>query len=347
MENKGLTYRDAGVDVDEGARAVELMKQHVKKTFTKNVLCGLGGFGGLFELDLTGIKQPVLVSGTDGVGTKLKIAFLMDRHDTVGQDCVAMCVNDILCQGAKPLYFLDYLATGKLKPEKVADIVKGIADGCQLAGCALIGGETAEMPGFYEEGEYDMAGFAVGIVDKKKIIDGSRISAGDVLIGLPSSGIHSNGYSLVRKLFFEKMGLTTTDPIDVLDCTLGEALLTPTRIYVDVCTKILERFSVDGMVHITGGGFYENIPRIIPQGLGVEIHLGSWPVLPIFALMQQWGSIADEEMFKTFNMGIGMILVMKKEEGNQLLQYLSDIGEKAYILGEVILGSSGVRLCQK
>lgn len=347
MENKGLTYRDAGVDVDEGARAVELMKQHVKKTFTKNVLCGLGGFGGLFELDLTGIEQPVLVSGTDGVGTKLKIAFLMDRHDTVGQDCVAMCVNDILCQGAKPLYFLDYLATGKLRPEKVADIVKGIADGCQLAGCALIGGETAEMPGFYEEGEYDMAGFAVGIVDKKKIIDGSRISAGDVLIGLPSSGIHSNGYSLVRKLFFEKMGLSTADPIDVLDGTLGEALLAPTRIYVDVCTKILERFSVDGMVHITGGGFYENIPRIIPEGLGVEIHLGSWPVLPIFTLMQQLGNIADEEMFKTFNMGIGMILVMKKEEGNQLLQYLSDIGEEAYTLGEVVPSSTGVRLCQK
>ncbi|MTI54421.1 phosphoribosylformylglycinamidine cyclo-ligase [Geosporobacter ferrireducens] len=347
MENKGLTYRDAGVDVDEGARAVELMKQHVKKTFTKNVLCGLGGFGGLFELDLTGIEQPVLVSGTDGVGTKLKIAFLADRHDTVGQDCVAMCVNDILCQGAKPLYFLDYLATGKLQPEKAADIVKGIADGCQLAGCALIGGETAEMPGFYEDGEYDMAGFAVGIVDKKKIIDGSKISPGDLLIGLPSSGIHSNGYSLVRKLFFEKMGLTTADLIEGLEGTLGEVLLTPTRIYVEVCTKVLECFSVAGMVHITGGGFFENIPRIIPAGLGVEIHLGSWPVLPVFTLMQQQGSITDEEMFKTFNMGIGMILIVKKEEAGKLLQSLADMGEKAYTIGEVVQGSPGVRLCQK
>lgn len=347
MENKSLTYRDAGVDVDEGARAVELMKQHVKKTFTKNVLCGLGGFGGLFELDLTGIEQPVLVSGTDGVGTKLKIAFLADRHDTVGQDCVAMCVNDILCQGAKPLYFLDYLATGKLQPEKAADIVKGIADGCQLAGCALIGGETAEMPGFYEDGEYDMAGFAVGIVDKKKIIDGSKISSGDLLIGLPSSGIHSNGYSLVRKIFFEKMGLTAADLIEGLEGTLGEVLLTPTRIYVEVCTKVLEHFSVAGMVHITGGGFFENIPRIIPEGLGVEIHLGSWPILPVFTLMQQQGSITDEEMFKTFNMGIGMILVVKKEEAGKLLQYLADMGEKAYTIGEVVQGSSGVRLCQK
>lgn len=347
MENKGLSYRDAGVDVDEGARAVELMKQHVKKTFTKNVLCGLGGFGGLFELDLTGIQRPVLVSGTDGVGTKLKIAFLADKHDTVGQDCVAMCVNDILCQGAKPLYFLDYLATGKLKPEKAADIVKGIADGCQLAGCALIGGETAEMPGFYEDGEYDMAGFAVGIVDKDKIIDGSKITAGDLLIGLPSSGIHSNGYSLVRKLFFDKMGLSIKDYIEALDGTLGEALLTPTRIYVDICTKILERFSVAGMAHITGGGFYENIPRIIPQGLGVEIHLESWPVLPIFTLMQQWGSIDRDEMFKTFNMGIGMILVVKPEVGERLMQYLRSIGEEAYVIGEVIPNGTGVRLCQK
>lgn len=347
MENKGLTYRDAGVDVDEGARAVELMKQHVKKTFTKNVLCGLGGFGGLFELDLTGIQRPVLVSGTDGVGTKLKIAFLADKHDTVGQDCVAMCVNDILCQGAKPLYFLDYLATGKLKPEKAADIVKGIADGCQLAGCALIGGETAEMPGFYEDGEYDMAGFAVGIVDKDKIIDGSKISAGDLLIGLPSSGIHSNGYSLVRKLFFDKMGLSIKDYVEALDATLGEALLTPTRIYVDICTKILEGFSVAGMVHITGGGFYENIPRIIPEGLGVEIHLESWPVLPIFTLMQQWGSIERDEMFKTFNMGIGMILVVKPEDREGLMQYLRDIEEEAYVIGEVIPNSTGVRLCQK
>ncbi|MEW9121749.1 MAG: phosphoribosylformylglycinamidine cyclo-ligase [Thermotaleaceae bacterium] len=347
MENKGLTYRDAGVDVDEGARAVALMKEHVKKTFTKNVLCDLGGFGGLFELDLTGIQRPVLVSGTDGVGTKLKIAFLMDKHDTVGQDCVAMCVNDILCQGAKPLFFLDYLATGRLKPEKAAEIVKGIAEGCQLAGCALIGGETAEMPGFYEDGEYDMAGFAVGLADKAKIIDGSSIEAGDVLIGLPSSGIHSNGYSLVRKLFFEEKELSVTDRIEELDSTLGEALLTPTKIYVEVCGKVLEKFSVAGMVHITGGGFYENIPRIIPQDLGVDIQLGSWPILPIFQLMQSWGNIALEEMFKTFNMGIGMILVIKEKESQQLLDYLESMGEKAYAIGKVVSGKSGVTLCQK
>lgn len=347
MEKKSLTYRDAGVDVNEGARAVALMKEHVQRTFTKQVLCDLGGFGGLFELDLTGYERPVLVSGTDGVGTKLKIAFLMDKHDTVGQDCVAMCVNDILCQGAKPLFFLDYVAAGKLKPEKIADIVKGIADGCLQAGCALIGGETAEMPGFYDEGEYDMAGFAVGIVDKHKIIDGSKIKDGDLLIGLPSSGIHSNGYSLVRKLFFDRLNMTVDAYVEELGCTLGEALIAPTRIYVDVCMKVMEKYEIKGMVHVTGGGFYENIPRIIPQGFGVEIRLGSWPVLPIFQLIQKLGDIERDEMFTTFNMGIGMILVAAPEDGEKIMEDLKSMGEEAYIMGHVVRGKHGVILWDK
>ncbi|KXG73798.1 phosphoribosylformylglycinamidine cyclo-ligase [Thermotalea metallivorans] len=347
MEKKSLTYRDAGVDVNEGARAVALMKQHVKKTFTKQVLCDLGGFGGLFELDLTGYERPVLVSGTDGVGTKLKIAFLMDKHDTVGQDCVAMCVNDILCQGAKPLFFLDYVAAGKLKPEKIADIVKGIADGCLQAGCALIGGETAEMPGFYDDGEYDMAGFAVGIVDKDKIIDGAKIKDGDLLIGLPSSGIHSNGYSLVRKLFFDRLNMTVDAYLEELGCTLGEALIAPTRIYVDVCMKVMEKYEIKGMVHVTGGGFYENIPRMIPQGFGVEIQLGSWPVLPIFQMIQKLGDIEGDEMFATFNMGIGMILVVTPEDGEKIMEDLKSMGEAAYIIGHVVRGKHGVTLWDK
>jgi phosphoribosylformylglycinamidine cyclo-ligase len=344
MEKKPLTYKDAGVDVNEGARAVELMKHHVKKTFTKQVLCDLGGFGGLFELDLTGYKRPVLVSGTDGVGTKLKLAFLMDQHDTVGQDCVAMCVNDILCQGAKPLFFLDYVATGKLESEKIANIVKGISDGCIQAGCALIGGETAEMPGFYEDGEYDMAGFAVGIVEKSKIIDGSKIKGGDLLIGLPSSGIHSNGYSMVRKLFFDELGMTTDTFVDALNNTLGETLLKPTRIYVDVCTKIMEKHEIKGMVHITGGGFYENIPRILPQGLGVSIELGSWKALPIFQLIQNLGQVEEEEMFSTFNMGIGMILVVDRDEAPNVIRELEGLGEEAYIIGRVVEEKPGVTL---
>ncbi|WZL73930.1 phosphoribosylformylglycinamidine cyclo-ligase [Clostridiaceae bacterium 35-E11] len=347
MKNQSLTYKDAGVDVHEGAKAVTLMKQHVKKTLTKNVLCDLGGFGGLFELDLTGYQKPVLVSGTDGVGTKLKLAFLMDKHDTVGQDCVAMCVNDILCQGAKPLFFLDYIATGKLEASKVADIVKGISDGCVQAECALIGGETAEMPGFYEDGEYDMAGFAVGIVDKEKIIDGSQIHAGDVLIGLPSTGIHSNGYSLVRKLFFDQLKYRVDQYIEALEGTLGEVLITPTRIYVDVCMKIIKEFTVKGMVHMTGGGFYENIPRIIPEGLGVKIDLGSWNVLPIFEVIQELGNVETEEMFGTFNMGIGMILVVDAQEAPKIMEYLEKLKEKAYVIGEVVAGKSGVELCQK
>lgn len=347
MKNQSLTYKDAGVDVHEGAKAVTLMKQHVKKTLTQNVLCDLGGFGGLFELDLTGYQKPVLVSGTDGVGTKLKLAFLMDKHDTVGQDCVAMCVNDILCQGAKPLFFLDYIATGRLEAPKVADIVKGISDGCVQAGCALIGGETAEMPGFYGDGEYDMAGFAVGIVDKEKIIDGSQIQEGDMLIGLPSTGIHSNGYSLVRKLFFDQLGYGIDQYMEDLGCTLGEALITPTKIYVDVCMKVLKEFRVKGMVHMTGGGFFENIPRIMPKGLEVKINLGSWHVLPIFQVIQKLGNIQTEEMFGTFNMGIGMILVVDSQEAPKMVEYLDTLGEKAYVIGQVMAGKSGVELCQK
>ena len=340
-----LTYKNAGVDTKEGEKAVNLMKSHVQKTFNANVLNGLGGFGSLFKLDLTEIKEPVLVSGTDGVGTKLKIAFLMDRHDTVGQDCVAMCVNDILCQGAKPLFFLDYIATGKVKAEKIADIVKGIADGCLRAGCALIGGETAEMPGFYSDGDYDIAGFAVGIVDKDKIIDGSGIIEGDVLIGLPSSGLHSNGYSLARKLFFDQLNLGVSDYIPELNKTLGEALLTPTKIYAQECEEV-SKLPVKGIVHITGGGFFENIPRIIPEGLGTEINLGSWDIPPIFSCIQKRGEIETEEMYATFNMGIGMIMIISEAEAFKVISKLFNIGEKVAIIGKIVKGS-GVSLCPR
>ncbi|MCG8541103.1 MAG: phosphoribosylformylglycinamidine cyclo-ligase [Clostridia bacterium] len=340
-----LTYSNSGVNIEEGARAVDLMKSYVKSTFTKNVLLDLGGFGGLFELDIKDYKAPVLVSGTDGVGTKLKIAFMMDKHHTIGIDLVAMCVNDILCQGAKPLFFLDYVATGKLKAEKIADIVKGISQGCIRAGCALIGGETAEMPGFYGDGEYDMAGFSVGIVDKDKIIDGSKIEEGDIVIGLPSSGIHSNGYSLVRKLFFDKLGYGLDKYLKELGETLGEALLKPTRIYVDIVMKVLEKYEVRGMCHITGGGFYENIPRIVPQSLGVEINLGSWEVLPIFEIIQKYGDVHIDEMFKTFNMGIGYLFVVSQGEADDIVDLIEASGERAYKIGRVLRGIDGVKLC--
>ena len=338
MTDEKLTYKDAGVDTKEGERAVSLMKPHVKKTFNENVLTGLGGFGSLFRLDVKGMEEPILVSGTDGVGTKLKLAFLMDRHDTVGQDCVAMCVNDVLCQGAKPLFFLDYIATGTVKAEKIADIVKGIADGCVLAGCALVGGETAEMPDFYTEGEYDMAGFAVGIVDRKKMIDGSKIKEGNVVIGIASSGIHSNGYSLVRKLFFDKLGMSVTDQVEELGTTLGEALLTPTKIYTGACNAVFEKSEVNGIVHITGGGFYENIPRIIPEGLGVSIRLGSWPVPIIFQFIQKKGNVGLKEMFSTFNMGIGMMMIVDPEKKDAVLSALEHAGEKASVIGEIVKG---------
>ena len=335
MEDTKLTYKDAGVDTKEGERAVSLMKEHVKGTFNKNVLTGLGSFGSLFALDVKDMKEPVLVSGTDGVGTKLKLAFLMDKHDTVGIDCVAMCVNDVLCQGAKPLFFLDYIATGKVTAEKIADIVKGIADGCKQSGSALVGGETAEMPGFYGEGEYDMAGFSVGIADKDKIITGAKVKPGNKIIGIASSGIHSNGYSLVRKVFFDKAGMKVDDYVEELGETLGEALLRPTRIYADACNAVLPNFTVNGIVHITGGGFYENIPRILPEGTAVVIDTESWEKPPIFDYISKTGNIEKKEMFSTFNMGIGMMMVVEAEDADQALKALADAGEKAWIIGDI------------
>jgi phosphoribosylformylglycinamidine cyclo-ligase len=275
------------------------------------------------------MKEPVLVAGTDGVGTKLKIAFLTDKHDTVGQDCVAMCVNDVLCQGAQPLFFLDYIATGKVHAEKTAEIVKGVADGCLLAGCSLVGGETAEMPGFYQDGEYDMAGFAVGIVDRDKIVDGHGIKSGDVLIGIPSSGVHSNGFSLIRKLFFEKLGMAATDYVEELGATIGETLLTPTRIYSDVCRAVLPKVDVKGMIHITGGGFFENIPRVIPEGLGVKIDRNAWEPLPIFRHIQSKGGIEDREMFSTFNMGIGLIMIVSPQDADRAVSLISAVDGKS------------------
>jgi len=330
------TYKSAGVDVEEGQKAVALMKNAVKETFTKNVLTGLGGFGGLFELDLEGIPKPVLVSGTDGVGTKLKLAFMMDRHDTIGQDCVAMCVNDILCQGAKPLFFLDYLATGKLKAEKAETIVTGIAKACKESGAALIGGETAEMPGFYDEGEYDLAGFVVGIVDKDRMITGENIGAGDALIGISSSGVHSNGFSLARKIFFEQEKMKPEDHSRRLGKTIGEALLTPTKIYVKPIQSLMESVTIKGMSHITGGGFYENIPRMLPKGVGIEIWKNSFPVPEIFNMIRDLGRIEEEEMYKTFNMGIGMVLAVDKEDVKKTLTALKESGEEAYHMGDVI-----------
>ena len=330
-----LTYKDAGVDTKEGGRAVELMKDHVKRTFSDNVLTGLGSFGSMYRLDLGDISEPVLVSGTDGVGTKLKIAFLMDKHDTVGQDCVAMCVNDIVCQGAVPLFFLDYIATGKVQAEKIADIVKGIADGCVLSECSLVGGETAEMPSFYADDEYDMAGFAVGIADRSRIIDGSRVAEGDVLIGLPSSGIHSNGYSLVRKIFFDKMDLDVADYVEELGTTLGDALITPTKIYVKACKAVFGKYDIHGVVHITGGGFYENIPRIIPEGLGAEIQTGTWEVPEIFRYIKKCGNVDAREMFSTFNMGIGMIMAVDPKDAEGVMALLQASGEKPSMIGKI------------
>lgn len=336
MEEKKLTYKDAGVDTKEGERAVSLMKEHVKGTFNKNVLTGLGSFGSLFNLDIKDMKQPVLVSGTDGVGTKLKIAFLTDKHDTVGIDCVAMCVNDVLCQGAKPLFFLDYIATGKVKAEKIADIVKGIADGCKQSGSALVGGETAEMPDFYSEGEYDMAGFSVGIVDREKIITGEKVSVGNKIIGIPSTGIHSNGYSLVRKVFFDKMNMSVDKYVEDLGETLGEALLRPTKIYAKACDAVLPQFDVKGIVHITGGGFYENIPRILPEGTAVSINVGTWEIPKIFSYIEKCGNIDRREMFSTYNMGVGMMMVVDEKDADAVVAVLTEAGEKASIIGEII-----------
>ncbi len=339
-------YKQAGVDVEAGYESVRLIKDHVKKTVIDGVLGGIGGFGGLFEIP-EGYKNPVLVSGTDGVGTKLRIAFLMDKHDTIGQDCVAMCVNDVACSGAKPLFFLDYLAVGKNYPEKVADIVKGVADGCVLAGCALVGGETAEMPGFYPIDEYDLAGFSVGVVEKSKITDGKNAKAGDVLIGIASSGVHSNGYSLVRKVFGlgeENAKETLNTYVDELGKTIGEELLTPTRIYVKPLLKLIEEVGINTVSHITGGGFIENVPRMLPKGLKAVIKKGSWDVLPIFDLMQKKADIAERDMYNTFNMGIGMIVAVDKENADRAMACLAEAGEKAYILGELCEGDTGVEI---
>ena len=335
------SYKAAGVDVTAGYKAVELMKAHVARTQTAGCISGIGGFGGLFELDLTGMEKPVLVSGTDGVGTKLKLAFLLDKHDTIGIDCVAMCVNDIICAGAKPLVFLDYVAVGKNYPEKVAQIVSGVAEGCVQAGCALVGGETAEMPGFYPENEYDLAGFSVGAVDKSRILDMNAIKEGDAIIGLASSGVHSNGFSLVRKVF----DVEHTDLgryADRLGKPLGETLLTPTKIYVKPVLKLLEEVKVKSISHITGGGFYENIPRALPQGYQAVIDQNAVEVLPIFRLIQEVGKIPQRDMYNTFNMGIGMCVVVAKEEAQKAVEILCGCGEKAKIIGEIQKGEHTV-----
>lgn len=335
MKSYSETYKEAGVDITAGYKAVELMKKHISRTITGNEMGGIGGFGGLFSLDLSGIKNPVLVSGTDGVGTKLKLAFLMDKHDTVGIDCTAMCVNDIICTGAKPLLFLDYVAVGKNYPEKVEQIVKGVAEGCVQSGCSLIGGETAEMPGFYPEDEYDLAGFAVGIVDKEKILDNTKIKEGDVVIALPSSGVHSNGFSLVRKVFdVENADLKV--PVEALEGkSLGETLLTPTKIYVKPMLDLIEKIEVKAVSHITGGGFYENVPRSIPNGYCAKIDKSKVKILPIFKLIMEKGNIPERDMFNTFNMGVGMTVVVNKEDCEKAIEILKSNGENAYIIGQI------------
>ncbi len=340
MDDK-LTYKSAGVDIDSGNKFVELIKPFVKSTFRPEVLTDIGGFGGLFGLK-GGYKEPVLVSGTDGVGTKLKIAFMADRHDTVGIDLVAMSVNDILVTGAEPLFFLDYFACGKLEPERHAKVVSGIAEGCRQAGCALIGGETAEMPGFYAEGEYDLAGFAVGVVDKSKIIDGSKIKPGDILVGLASSGLHSNGYSLARKVFFEAAGLKVDSYVPELGKTVADELLTPTRIYVKNALTLINSHNVKGLSHITGGGITENLPRVLPEGCRARIRKGSWDVMPVFKFIREKGRVDDAEMFRDFNMGIGMIVVVGAQEAESVAKKAAALGEKAYVLGEIIAGGKGV-----
>lgn len=343
MTKKSWTYKEAGVDIDAGAKEVELIKESVKETYIDGVLGDLGGFGGLFSLKQEWSDEPVLVSGTDGVGTKLRLAIDLGIHDTIGQDCVAMSVNDVLVQGAKPLFFLDYIATGKLEPKLMADIVKGVANACKESGCALLGGETAEMAGFYQEGDYDVAGFAVGIVDRKKLITGETISEGDVILGIPSTGIHSNGYSLVRKLAKENhWDLKKVYPD--FDKSLGEVLLTPTRLYPKVVLPLLSHIDIKGMVHITGGGFYENIPRILPEGTAVVIDGDSWSVLPIFPFLKKEGNIDAHEMYRTFNCGIGMLLILNQEDADKAMDILSEQGEKIYRIGYVTKGKKEVTI---
>ena len=343
MKSVSESYAAAGVDVTAGYKAVELMKAHVARTNIPGVLSGIGGFGGLFEPDLKGIRRPVLVSGTDGVGTKLKLAFLLDKHDTVGIDCVAMCANDVACSGAQPLFFLDYVACGKNVPEKIAAIVSGVAEGCVQAGCALIGGETAEMPGFYPDGEYDLAGFAVGIVDKKKVINGKNIQAGDVLLGIKSSGIHSNGYSLVRKLFGDSDRAELEKYDERLGASPAEVLLTPTKIYVRSILTLVAKVPVKGIAHITGGGFIENIPRIFPEGIGCEIDKNSYEVPAVFRVMQERAGISDEQIYNTFNMGIGMVVCVSPENAAAAAASLKESGEEVVVLGRTTEGK-GVTL---
>ena len=336
---KKMTYRDAGVDIDAGNESVSLIKDSVRATYRPEVLGDLGGFGGLFALRVQDYREPVLVSGTDGVGTKLRLAFLLNRHDTIGQDAVAMCVNDILVQGAEPLFFLDYLAVGKLEPTQVADVVSGVARACKESGCALIGGETAEMAGFYPVGEYDIAGFAVGVVERERLITSARVKAGDVLLGLPSSGVHSNGYSLVRKIVFEHKGFHGDEYMEELGRTIGEELLTPTRLYPQVCLPLIRDFDLHGMVHITGGGFYENIPRALPEGMGAEVNAAAWEMPAVFRLIQKWGNVDWAEMYRTFNMGIGMVLIASEEEAARIEARLDAQHEAVFRIGRVTEGA--------
>ena len=341
-----LTYKQSGVDIDEGNRAVDLIKGKIKSTYDNNVIGDLGNFSGLYSLkDFVNMQEPVLLSSTDGVGTKLKLAQMMDKHDTVGIDLVAMCVNDLICQGAKPLFFLDYIATGKLVAEQVEQIVGGIADGCKMAGCALIGGETAEMPGMYSEDEYDLAGFSVGIADKTKIVSGKDVKAGDTLIGIPSSGIHSNGFSFVRKIFLDTYNYKLDQHIEELGMTLGEALLTPTKIYVQLVLDLIKNHELKAIAHITGGGVIENITRVIPKGLGIDINKNSWEKPAIFKMIENFNSIDERELHKSFNMGVGLVLIVNKENAQEVVDYINTTDEKAYIIGEVVDTHEGVTLC--
>ncbi|EHG22399.1 phosphoribosylformylglycinamidine cyclo-ligase [Selenomonas infelix ATCC 43532] len=337
-----MTYRDAGVDIDAGNESVSLIKDAVRATYRSEVMGDLGGFGGLFALNTKDYKEPVLVSGTDGVGTKLRLAFLLNKHDTIGQDAVAMCVNDILVQGAEPLFFLDYLAVGKLEPMQVSEVVTGVARACKESGCALIGGETAEMAGFYPIGEYDIAGFSVGVAERSKLITPARVKAGDVLLGLPSSGVHSNGYSLVRKIVFERKGFKGDEYIEELGQTIGEELLTPTRLYPRICLPLIREFDIHGMVHITGGGFYENIPRALPDHMGAEVNGAAWTIPPVFRLLQEWGNVDWTEMYRTFNMGIGMVLIVSSDEANRITARLNAQNETVYHIGHVTEGTHEV-----
>lgn len=341
-----LTYKQSGVDIDEGNRAVDLIKGKIKTTYDNNVIGDLGNFSGLYSLkDFTNMTEPVLLSSTDGVGTKLKLAQMMDKHDTVGIDLVAMCVNDLICQGARPLFFLDYIATGKLVPEQVEQIVSGIVDGCKMAGCALVGGETAEMPGMYSEDEYDLAGFSVGIADREKIVSGKDVKSGDTLIGISSSGIHSNGFSFIRKIFLETYGYKLDQYIEELGMTLGEALLTPTKIYVKLVLDLLSKYDIKAIAHITGGGVIENITRVIPKGLGIDIEKNSWEKPAIFKMIENFNSIDERELHKSFNMGVGLVLIVDNEKAKEITKYINSTEENAYIIGKVVDTHEGVKLC--